>query len=225
MSTFAVAPVKTLLKSKTRLSAFFAPQERRLLTLAMLQDVLDALKSSKVNKTAVISSDPTVQRFVKDFDVTYLKETREGLNQALEQAIKWCIRKGAESVLFLPADVPLITPNDINQITKLALNNSAVISPSRNGGTNALLQTPPRIIAPCFGSDSFKKHVSQALAKHVQTKIYVSSSVMLDIDSEKDLELLLKSGKETVSYRFLKQSAWSKADYSLLSGKLEVSLG
>jgi 2-phospho-L-lactate guanylyltransferase len=142
--------------------------------------------------------------------MTFLKETREGLNQALNQATKWCVGNAAERVLVLPADVPLITSKDVNQLVKLALNNSVVISPSRNGGTNALLETPPGVISPCFGSDSFKKHISKALAKHAQTKIYVSSNVMLDIDSEKDLEQLLKAGKQTASQRFLKKSSWSK---------------
>jgi 2-phospho-L-lactate guanylyltransferase len=211
MSTFAVVPVKSLLKSKTRLSNFFTFQERSLFTLAMLQDVLNALKSSKVDKTVVVSTDLTVERFVKNFGITFLRETQKGLNQALNQATKWCVRNAAEWVLVLPGDVPLITSKDINQLVKLALNNSVVISPSRNGGTNALLQTPPGVISPCFGSDSFKKHISKALAKHVRTKIYVSSNVMLDIDSEKDLEQLLKAGRQTASHRFLKQSSWSKA--------------
>jgi 2-phospho-L-lactate guanylyltransferase len=211
MSTFAVVPVKSLLKSKTRLSNFFTFQERTLFTLAMLQDVLNALKSSSVNKTVVISSDSTVERFVKNFGMTFLMETQDGLNQALNQATKWCVRNAAEWVLVLPADVPLITSKDINQLAKLALNDSVVISPSRNGGTNALLQTPPGVISPSFGSDSFKKHICKALAKHVRTKIYVSTNVMLDIDSEKDLQQLLKVGGQTVSHRFLKQSSWSKA--------------
>ena len=211
MSTFAVVPVKNLLKSKTRLSNFFTFQERTLFTLAMLEDVLNALKSSNVNKTVVVSSDLTVERFVKNFGMTFLKETQESLNQALNQATKWCVRNAAESVLVLPADIPLITSKDINQLVKLAPNKSLVISPSQNGGTNALLQTPPGVISPCFGSDSFKKHISRALAKHVQTKIYVSSNVMFDIDSEKDLEQFLKVGKQTASHRFLKQSSWNRA--------------
>ena len=211
MSTFAVVPVKSLLKSKTRLSNFFTAQERTLFTLAMLQDVLNALKSSNVNETLVISSDSTVERFVKNFGATYLEETRKGLNQALNQAVRWCVRNAAQCVLVLPADLPLVTSKDINQLVKLALNNCVVISPSRNGGTNALLQTPPEAISPGFGSDSFKKHICKALAARVRSKIYVSSNVMLDIDSEKDLEQLLKAGRQTASLRFLEQSSWSKA--------------
>jgi 2-phospho-L-lactate guanylyltransferase len=176
----------------------------------MLEDVLNALKSSEVSNTVVVSSDLTVERFVKNFGMTFIRETEQGLNQAISQATSWCIQNTAELVLVLPADVPLVTSKDINQIVKLVLKNSVVISPSRNGGTNALLQTPPGIIAPCFGFESFKKHVGEALAKGVQTKIYVSSNIMLDIDSEEDLEQLLEVDKQTASHRFLKQSAGAR---------------
>ena len=205
MSTFAVVPVKNLLKSKNRLSNFFTFQERSLFTLAMLQDVLNALSSSKVTRTVVVSSDPTVEQFVKGLGLTFLQETREGLNQALSQATRWCVRNQAENVLFFPADVPLITSKDIIQLVNLADKNSIVISPSRNGGTNALLQMPPGLISPCFGLGSFKKHIAKASAKNVRIKIYASLNVILDIDSEEDLEQLLKVGDHTVSHSFLQQ--------------------
>jgi len=210
MSIFAVVPVKSLLKSKTRLSNFFTLQERPLFTLAMLEDVLNALRSSKVTTTVVVSSDSTVELLVKNFGMTFLKENQEGLNQALNQATKWCIKNKAELVLVLPADVPLVTTNDVNGLIQMSLKNSIVVSPSRNGGTNALLQTPPGTVSPCFGPNSFKRHLDKALAKHVRTKIYISSNIMLDIDNETDLKQLLKADQQSVSNRFLRQSTWSK---------------
>jgi len=211
MSTFAVVPVKTLLKSKTRLSNFFSMQERPLFTLAMLEDVLTALKTSKVKSCIIVSSDSTVEELVKSFGMTFINENQKGLNQALNQATKWCILNNAERVLVLPADVPLITSADVDNIVKMAQNNTMVISPSQNGGTNALLQTPPGIVSPSFGPDSFRKHIKKALAKHARAKIYVSSNIMLDIDSERDLEQLLKGGRTTTSNQFLRQSTWVKS--------------
>jgi 2-phospho-L-lactate/phosphoenolpyruvate guanylyltransferase len=217
MSTFAVVPVKTLLKSKTRLSNFFTIQERPLFTLAMLEDVLNALKSSKVNSTVVVCSDSTVEGLVKKFGMTFLNETQEGLNQALNQATKWCLRNKAEQVLILPADVPLVRSKDIDTLVKLALNNAMVISPSLNGGTNALLQKPRKIVSHCFGPDSFKRHLDEAHAKHLHTKVYVSSNIMLDIDSERDLERLVKADHQTAANRFLRHSTWKTIEKSLIS--------
>lgn len=206
MPLFAIVPVKTPQKSKVRLSVVLNPQERRTLTLTMLEDVLKALKSSVISQIVVISSDFTVQTLANKFGIAYLSESQLGLNQAIEQATEWCIQNDAESVLVLPADVPLIAPEDINQIVKLSSERtSVVISPSQKGGTNALLQKPPNLIPACFGPQSFIKHVNKASTIGVIAKIYDSPRVTMDIDSLEDLKNFLKIQSKTLSLRFLEQ--------------------
>lgn len=206
MSVFAVIPVKTLLKSKIRLSMVLNPQERQTLTLAMLEDVLKAVKCSMVCQTVVISSDRTVKELANNFGVSCLKERKHELNQAVKQATEWCIQNNANSVLILPADIPLIIPEDINRIVKLCpKGTSVVISPSQNGGTNALLQKPPDLIPTHFGPNSFRKHKTEALHKGILAKVYRSKRVATDIDSPKDIEKLLKIKAQTVSHKFLEQ--------------------
>jgi len=206
MPLFAIVPVKAPPKSKARLSVVLNPQERRTLTLTMLEDVLKALKSSVVDQIVVISSDFTVQALAKKFGIVYLSESQLGLNRAIEQATEWCIQNDAESVLVLPADVPLIAPEDINQLVKLGSERtSVVISPSQNGGTNALLQKPPNLIPACFGPQSFIKHVNIASAAGVVAKIYDSPRVTMDIDSLEDLENFLNIESKTLSLLFLEQ--------------------
>src|SRR3989337_1239243 len=119
MSVYAVVPVKSPLKSKTRLSVVLSLQERQSLALFMLEDVLKALKSSVVYQICVISSDVIVQALANKSRVEYLPESQLGLNQAIMQATEWCIKNNAESIFVLPADIPLITQEDINQIVKL----------------------------------------------------------------------------------------------------------
>jgi len=204
MSVFAVIPVKTLSKSKTRLSTVLNSRERQMFTLAMLEDVLKAVKCSMVRQTVVIGSDRTVKEIADDFGVSYLKERKHGLNQAIKQATEWCIQNNANSILVLPADIPLITPEDINRIVKLCpKENSVVISPSQNGGTNALLQKPPNLIPTHFGPNSFSKHKTEAFHRGILTKTYISKRVAMDIDSPKDLENLLKIRAQTTSHKFL----------------------
>lgn len=206
MSVFVVIPVKTLLKSKMRLSMVLTPQERQTLTLAMLEDVLKAVKCSVVCQTVVISSDPTVKELANNFGVSYLKERKHELNQAVKQATEWCIQNNANSVLILPADIPLLIPEDINRVVKLCAKGAlVVISPSQNGGTNALLQKPPDLIPTHFGPNSFSKHKTEALHKGILTRVYRSKRVATDIDSPKDLEKLLKIKAQTVSHKFLEQ--------------------
>lgn len=206
MSVCAVVPVKALFKSKTRLSAVLAPQERRTLTLTMLEDVLKALKSSVVSRIVTISSDSTVQALARRFNAVYLSESQRGLNQAIKQATEHCIQKKARSVLVLAADLPLVIPEDINQMVELGVEEpSVVISSSSNGGTNALLQKPPNLIPACFGPNSFMEHVNRAMADGILIRTYHSFRVATDIDSIKDLKNFLSVESQTMSYRFLEQ--------------------
>lgn len=176
-----------------RLSTVLNPQERQKLTLTMLEDVLKAVKCSMVCHIAVIGSDQTVKGIANNFGVTYLKEKKHELNEAIKQATEWCILNNADSVLILPADIPLIIPEDINQIIQLCTKgDSLVLSPSRNSGTNAMLQKPPDLIPTHFGQNSFRQHKTEALHKGILTMVYRSKRVALDIDSPEDLEKLLK---------------------------------
>ena len=58
MVVYAIVPVKRIGVSKRRLSESLSPQERKSLTVAMLEDVLKALKASVVTKVLVVSNDP-----------------------------------------------------------------------------------------------------------------------------------------------------------------------
>jgi 2-phospho-L-lactate/phosphoenolpyruvate guanylyltransferase len=97
-------------------------------------------------------------------------------------------------VLILPADLPLLTKDDV-----LALIDSAtkppvvVIAPDRHKkGTNALLMVPPGLIDYEFGEDSFQKH--SQLAKQVKARLEVVElpSLGLDVDMPEDLEMVRK---------------------------------
>lgn len=148
-----------------------------------------------------------VQWFADNFGVVFLWERKRGLNQAVAQATHWCIQKGAESVLVLPADIPLITSEDVNQIIKMSSEKiSIVISTSQNGGTNALMRRPPDIILPHFGRNSFRKHPTEASAKGILSIVYSSQRVSLGIDAVLDLEKFLKVDEQTEPLNALTRS-------------------
>ncbi len=54
MAVYAVVPVKRLVASKKRLSSVLSPKDRRKLTLVMLEDVLSAIKASRIHKVIVV---------------------------------------------------------------------------------------------------------------------------------------------------------------------------
>ena len=78
-------PVKPLSRAKTRLASALTPLERGALTLAMLEDVLDATLQVAGWQTWVVSPDEV----------------------ALEQ--------DADALAILPADLPLVTPDALHE--------------------------------------------------------------------------------------------------------------
>ena len=211
MSVFAIVPIKGLCASKRRLSSFFSIQDRRLLIETMLIDVLTALKSSKIQQIVIVSSDPAIQAIADKSDVFFFSPSHNGLNPAIEEATAWCMQNHASSVLVVPADIPFLRSEDVNRIVQLGTvkNPIVVLSPSNNGGTNALFQNPPNLVLPNFGHGSFAKHCNQARTKGVCIKVYFSSAIALDIDSFFDLWRVLESPFNGNSKRLLQEMRYA----------------
>ncbi len=213
MARYAVVPVKSLGDSKRRLSEVFTPQERKMLTLAMLEDVLVALKNSLIEKVLVVGEDRKVREISENHGTEYLATSKTDLNAAIEEANDLCVKQGAASVLVLPADVPLISVEDINRLVELAGKDQAVVlSPSANWGTNALYQSPPKLIPACFGPNSFLAHVREAYIRGISVRLHFSTGLATDIDAAEDLRKLFQSENNTECKRILKRIAHESAN-------------
>ena len=208
MLNFAIIPVKNLDVTKSRLSPLLSSSERGCFVLKMLEDVLKATKSTpQIRQTVVVGADSETVKVAKSFGAVSLAEVPLGLNEAIFEAIKWCVQKKAESVLILPADVPLVTPTDLNGILSLGEENAVVISPSRDGeGTNALLLKPPNCIKPFYGPRSFKRHINEASMRKIRFCAFESPRIGLDVDTIEDLIAFVRSKtEETSAYKFLRR--------------------
>ncbi len=208
VTVFIIIPVKRLDNAKSRLSSLLTDDERKQFCLKMLEDVLGTVKSTKhPHETAVVSNDPTVSKVAKNFDAAYLKERKTGLNKSVSEAVDWCVERGAASVLVLPADIPLVTPWDLDRILMLGEKASMVISPSSNGkGTNALLLTPPNVSPTFYGPHSFQRHIKEAKEMKISCRRYRSPGLALDIDTIEDLTYFVSlKAKETYAYKMLEE--------------------
>ena len=205
MSVFAIVPVKRLSETKKRLSVVLDGEERREFALAMLLDILEAVSASDVDETLLLGSDREVERLSSDRGMMFLSDTGGELNQVLEHATHWTLGEGAESVLVLPADVPLVTSREINGIISLCSDRPSVgVSPSVAGGTNALMRNPPNVMPTYFGPKSYKRHLDEASKLGIQASTFESQGLSLDIDLPRDLRLLYRLGEGTESQRFLR---------------------
>jgi 2-phospho-L-lactate guanylyltransferase len=124
-----------------------------------------------------------------------LRQSGDGLNEALELATLKAIAGGATAILVLPADLPAI---DASALTAIVANAHAALAhgrgivavvPDRHGrGTNALLVSPPGMIGFAFGPDSRARHgeaARDANAVHLE----LGGPLELDLDTADDLKL------------------------------------
>ena len=212
MKVHVVIPVKSLGEGKQRLARILGEEQRKTLTLCMLQDVLSVvIRSASVKETVVVSSDREVLRLAEKLGASALAEKANlGVNTAVSAGLEYCVEKGCSTVLVLPADIPLLSPSDLEAMVSLGFSGpSMVVCPSlRLDGTNALLLNPPRIIETSYDADSFRGHLSAGRLKGVKVKVYLSGRVMLDLDVPEDIELFLKlkAGMNTETYRYASEA-------------------
>ena len=110
-------------------------------------------------------------------------------------------------MLFLPADIPLVATADIQML--LAGHSRpgvSVAAAGSDGGTNALLVSPPDIIAPAFGERSCQRHISQAREQGLEPNVITSPGLSLDIDTVEDIRALLAGGKDCATLRYLHEN-------------------
>jgi 2-phospho-L-lactate guanylyltransferase len=190
MKTAAVVPLKRLDEAKGRLAGVLTPHERALLARKMLDHVLNAILSSTlIDIVAVITPDDTLPL---PPDVTLLPQKGSGLNRILEQGRRWSIEQNADALLIIFADLPLLTPRDLDALVKAADKpNTIVLAPDRHGGgTNALLAHPPSLAHFNFGPHSYRRHLQAAARVDARSIAYTSPGTTLDIDTPDDLQKL-----------------------------------
>jgi 2-phospho-L-lactate guanylyltransferase len=197
--THAIVPVKSLLRAKSRLVSILSRDVRARLARAMLRDVLSALRGARsIGRVWVVSHDRALLADVERLGASPLEEEFDmGLNRALRFATRAARERGAERVLILPSDVPLVRAQDLERLLRFPRGASvgkgfAVVVPSKDGaGTNALLRTPPAAIPPCFGSDSFRRHAREAARRGVLVYERRIARIALDVDTPRDLLAVL----------------------------------
>lgn len=200
----ALVPVKSLERAKGRLAPVLGPAERRLLTLAMLDDVLAALAATRgIASIALVSSDATVLERARARGLLAIYDRAGDLNGALDQAAREAAGRGAGALVILPADLPLVTPAEIEALIATIPPDSAgvTIAPARDGGTNALLMRPPLVLPFRFGPDSYRWHLEAAHERGLVPRRYQAPGFDLDVDRPDDLARLVRSPGDSAAQR------------------------
>lgn len=187
-------PVKSLSRAKTRLSPALSGLERGALTLAMLEDVLDAALSVPGWETWVISPDEVALEVAAARGARPIPEAKPPLANAIRQVEAKAKDEGASALAVLPADVPLVTVDTLHEALRTL--GAVVLARSADGsGTSLLLRRPPRAIPARFGPDSFHRHLGLAAERGLPVSVVERRELSFDVDRPDDILTLLADGR------------------------------
>lgn len=197
MTLWAIVPVKPLRRGKSRLAEVLTQDERKDLNRRLLAHTVDTLAAiPEIEHVLVVSRDPEALALARDHGARTVQENGAlGLNIALAKATIVARNYITSGVLIVPADLPLLTPEDVHAMLERAKDPPVVVvAPDRHRkGTNALLVCPVGLIGYDFGPDSFQRHCELVRRAGARLEICELPSLALDVDMPEDLEVV---GKE-----------------------------
>ena len=166
--------------------------KEKYLNQKLLIRTIHCLKSvSLIDEIAVISYDAFALHISREMGARTIQEgLNTDINNALRKATEAIQASDASELLIIPADLPLIEPEDITELlSKSKGPNEIIISPDRKMcGTNALYVNPIGILDFDYGVWSFHKHVEQAERKKIRVEIYNNDRIAFDLDLPEDLK-------------------------------------
>ena len=185
---WALLPFKGARGAKRRLAPVLTASEREGLVLAMVRDVLEALTASaSLAGVLVVSRDPIAQALAQEFGADVYADTANDLSGAVCEASGHAqSHLSASGTLFVPGDVPLIRPDDVNAV--LADHDRVTLVPDAyDVGTNAAATSPPNAFEYLFDGKSFKPHIASALRAGIEARIVRRAAFGLDVDTIAEL--------------------------------------
>jgi 2-phospho-L-lactate guanylyltransferase len=181
-------PVKSLERAKGRLSELLSPLERAALTLAMLEDVLDACLAQPGWHTWVVSPDEAVLEVSARRRARPVVEEEPGLLAAVRQVEEEA--DGADALAVVLGDLPLLTAEALGRALQ-TLGPVVAVPSESDGGTNVLLRRPPGVIQARFGRASFRKHRDAAELRGIPFAEVRAPELAYDLDRPEDVPVLL----------------------------------
>ena len=195
MNATAILPVKRFGEAKQRLAAGIEEERRRELIGAMVADVLEAIGAARtIERTIVVTGEPAAEALAADAGALVIPDTSEsGHVDAALAGIARAQADGAECVVLLAGDCPLLDPRELDRLLTGVPGTYVGIVPDRHGtGTNALVLSPPDAIVPAFGEGSCERHVEAARTADLPFAVEPLPSLGLDLDTPADLIALTR---------------------------------
>jgi len=194
LKTVAIIPVKSFSKAKTRLT--ISSEKTVDICKLMLGEVLQTISTNKkIDNTIIVSHDQSAFDIGKKFGVIEVfDESESGVNNAITLADEYISDSEFGTSIILPQDIPFFNSSDLdNLFSFFQRKNSIIVVPSRQfNGTNSLIRNPSRVMTTRYDEGTYKSHLDQAKCNNVDFSLVLIRRLMLDIDSQNDIEFAMK---------------------------------
>jgi len=192
MKLSIVIPMKSPERSKSRLAKVLSRNQRKKLTLGLFEKNLRFFRQRyPQHNLLVVTESKRIQEISESHGAEVLLEEEKlaGLNAAVTLAAEYNARRGIETQLVIPGDIEAIDFNEIECLLSHRLSApSVVVCPSYDGGTNAIMTTPPNVLPFSFGPDSCQIHLLAAFEEGLHFTRLFLESLSFDVDRPEDLD-------------------------------------
>jgi len=190
LKTWVVVLIKDFDSAKQRLRPALGAKSRRALARNNARQAVHAAAAG--DHVLVVAGGEEVAEMAAAWGADVLLEPREeGQNVAARRGIDRAVQGGAEAVLLLSSDLPLVTEAAVRDLLQAAgrLTSPVVVAApaTGRGGTNALYLRPPGAIGLHFGDESLAQFRADAEQHGVRFVVFQSDALALDLDEPADL--------------------------------------
>lgn len=198
---WALLPVKDLNLGKSRLADSLSVIDRHTLMAAMLSDLLNTLRQChSIHNTVVVTRCPDAAAIATELGAVVLSLPQDtGLNEAVTAGITTLTQQGVQQAMVLHADLPAVTPEDIQAaIAAHAAYDLTLVPDTQRNGTNLLLLNLPSRLPFCYGNNSYTAH-RQAAAQHgLRYQTFEHPRLGMDLDLWEDMQQLRQIHPDTL---------------------------
>jgi len=207
-TTSALVPIKDFARAKSRLRPVLTAEQCAELAACMAADVLCALRNcTGIGQVVCLGEEPLIRAFAAKQGCEFIAErTGTGLSANLDLAARQLQDNGTRTLLIVPVDLPTIQAADIDECLNKHRGGLTICPAERDGGTNALVVSPPTGIGFQFGEQSCAKHIHAAKAAGLEHRVEDAPAFRYDIDIPADLAWLCDASPQGRTGRYLERS-------------------
>lgn len=199
-SLCVVIPMKDPSEAKTRLGDTLPGKTRAALTRTLFRQTLRVLKSvDQALHIVVVTNSDAIRAICHPFRVHLLDDPgpggNDGLNAAVQAGADYAAHHRFGAVCVLPGDLADPSKEDLEALLGVPRTDRCmVIAPAHDGGTNALIVSPPDALTFAYGPGSCAAHQKNAEVAGLTCLVKPLPSLLYDVDRSTDLGERLTRG-------------------------------